>query len=108
MHLISISVQALTLKLNPCPLLALVSSFMTLTMHEYAIVSVMHTPTQSSSSLSRQKPTLYKVRVVFYMPVHAEVAHPVLTMALSKASLAAKESAWLQCHFHDFLFNERH
>ena len=49
----------------------------------------MHTPTQSSSSLPCQKPTLYKVRIVFYMPVHAEVAQPVLTMALSKASLAA-------------------
>ena len=97
MHLISISVQALTQKLHPCPLLALISSLVTLTtplINEHVIVSTIgcHTPAQRPSSHSCQKPALCKVRVVFSKPVHAVRAWggpPVPTMAFSKPSLAA-------------------
>ena len=76
MHLISISVQALTQKLHPCPLLALISSLVTLTtplINEHVIVSTIgcHTPAQRPSSHSCQKPAHCKVRVVFSKPVHA-------------------------------------
>ena len=43
-----------------------------------------HTPTQSPSSHSCQKPALCKVRIVFSKPVHAVRALPVPTMAFSK------------------------
>ena len=76
-HLLSISVQALTPRLHPCPLLALISSLVTLTTpthNEHAIVSTVgcHTPAQSPiSSFSCQKPALCKVRVVFSKLVYA-------------------------------------
>ena len=75
-HLISIPVQALTPKLHPCPLPALISSLVTLTtllINEHVIVSTIncYTPAQNPSSLSCQKPALCKVRAVFSKPVHA-------------------------------------
>ena len=84
-HHISISVQVLTPKLNPCPLPILISRLMTqwpcTLINEHAMVSNIgfHTP-ESPSSLPCQKPTPFKVKVVFSKPVHAvrgEVAHPV-------------------------------
>ena len=62
--------------------------------NEHAIVSTIgcHTLTQSPSTLPCQKPTSYKVRVVFSKSFHTvrwEVVHLVPTMALSQQSLAA-------------------
>ena len=75
-HLVSTSVQALTPKLHACPLLALISSLVTLTtpiIKEHVIVSTIgcHTPAQKPSSLSCQRPALCTVRVLFSKLVHA-------------------------------------
>ena len=57
----------------PISTLALISSLMTLTINEHVIVRTIscHTPAQSPSSLSCQKPALCKVREAFSKPVHA-------------------------------------
>ena len=75
-HHVSISVQALTPKVNPSSLPALISRLMNLTTptyNQHTIVSIFgcQIPAQNPSSLLCQKPIPYKVRVAFSKPIHA-------------------------------------